>query len=92
MTTRIIGLDEARRNLSDMVNGLDQGQRRYLLSSRGKPRAVLMSVSDYMRTILKQKRATIVAEIQLEAKEKGLDKLDQADIEMEIRAVRRKLK
>lgn len=90
MTTRIVGLDEARRNLSAIVNGIEAGERRYLLSSRGRPRAVLMSVADYMRTILKQKKATIVAEIQLEAAEKGLNRLKPSEIEREIRAVRKK--
>lgn len=89
MTTQIIGLDQARRQLSDLVNGLDRSRLRYLLSSRGRPKAVLMSVSDYLMTILRQKRAAIVAEIQLEAKTKGLDKLTPAAIAREIRAARR---
>ena len=88
MTTQIIGLDQARRRLSGLVNGIERGKSRYLLSSRGRPKAVLMSVSDYLMTILRQKRATIVAEIQLEAKAKGLDKLTTGQIQREVRAVR----
>ena len=89
MTTQIIGLDQARRQLSDIVHGLDRGRLRYLLSSRGRQKAVLMSVSDYLMTILRHKRAAIVAEIQLEAKTKGLDKLAAGEIQREIRAARR---
>lgn len=88
MTTQIIGLDQARQRLSGIVNGLDRSQLRYLVSSRGKPKAVLMSISDYLMTILKQKRAAIVVELQLEAKSKGLDKLTQKEIQREIRATR----
>ena len=88
MTTQIIGLDQARRRLSGLVNGIERGKSRYLLSSRGRPKAVLMSVSDYLMTILRQKRATIVAEIQLEAKAKDLDKLTTGQIQREVRAVR----
>lgn len=89
MTTRIIGLDQARRELSGMVNGMDRGHFRYLLSARGRPKAVLMSVSDFMMTVLRQKRATIVAELQLDAKAKGSDKLSEDEIQDEIRAARR---
>ena len=89
MTTQIVGLDEARRQLSSMINGLDKNQRRYLLSARGRPRAVLMSISDYQKTILGRRRSPFVAEIQLEAKTKGLDNLALGDIQREIRAARR---
>jgi prevent-host-death family protein len=89
MTTQVIGLDQARQRLSGIVNGLDRGQLRYLVSSRGKPKAVLMSISDFLRTILRQKRAAIVVELQLEAKAKGLDKAAPREIQREIRAARR---
>lgn len=89
MTTQIIGLDQARQRLSGIVDGLDRSQLRYLVSSRGKPKAVLMSVSDYLTTILRHKRATILVELQLEAKSKGLDKVTQREIQREIRAARR---
>ena len=89
MTTQIIGLDQARQRLSGIVNGLDRNQLRYLVSSRGKPKAVLMSVSDYLMTILSKKRAAIVVELQLESKSKGLDKVAPNEIQREIRAVRR---
>ena len=89
MTTQIIGLDQARQRLSGLVNGLDRSQLRYLVSSRGKPKAILMGISDYLTTILQQKRAAIVVELQLEAKAKGLDKLTSRELQREIRAARR---
>lgn len=89
MTTQIIGLDQARQRLSGIVNGLDRSQLRYLVSSRGRPKAVLMSISDYLTTILKQKRASVVVELQLEAKAKGLDKVTSNEILREIRTARR---
>lgn len=89
MTTHIIGLDQARQRLSGLVNGLDRSRLRYLVSSRGRPKAVLMSISDFLTTILRQKRAAIVIEIQLEAKSKGLDKATPGEIQREIRAARR---
>ena len=89
MTTQIIGLDQARQQLSGIVNSLDRNQLRYFVSSRGRPKAVLMSISDYLTTILRQKRASVVVELQLEAKTKGLDKITSKGILREIRTARR---
>ena len=89
MTTQIIGLDQARQQLSGLINGLDRSQLRYLVSSRGRPKAVLMSISDYLMTILRQKRASVVVELQLESKAKDLDKITSKEISREIRAARR---
>lgn len=89
MTTQIIGLDQARQQLSGLVNSLDRGQLRYFVSSRGRPKAVLMSISDYLMTILRQKRASVVVELQLESKSKGLDKITPREIQREIRTARR---
>lgn len=89
MTIHMIGLDQARQRLSGLVNGLDRSRLRYLVSSRGRPKAVLMGVSDYLTTILRRKRAAVVVELQLEARSKGLDKLAPKEIQREIRAARR---
>jgi prevent-host-death family protein len=89
MTTQIIGLDQARHHLSGLVNSLDRSQIRYLVSSRGRPKAVLMSISDYLMTILRQKRASVVIKLQLKSKSKGLDKVSSKEILREICAARR---
>ena len=89
MTTQIIGLDQARQQLSGLVNSLERSQLRYFVSSRGRPKAVLMSISDYLMTILRQKRASVVVELQLESKFKGLDKITPREIQREIRTARR---
>ena len=86
---RIIGLDEARKNLSKIVQEATIGKTRYLLSTRGKPKAVVIGVEDYLRNVLKRDRLSVVVEIQLEAKARGLDKLTMREIDKEIRAARR---
>ena len=86
---RIIGLDEARKNLSKIVQEATIGKTRFLLSTRGKPRAVVIRVEDYLRNVLKRDRLSVIAEIQLEAKSRGLDKLTKQEIDKEIRAARR---
>lgn len=86
---RIIGLDEARKNLSKIVQEATTGKTRYLLGTRGKPKAVLIGVEDYLRNVLKRDRLSVIAEIQLEAKAKGFDKLTMREIDQEIRAARK---
>ena len=86
---RIIGLDEARKNLSKIIQEATSGKTRYLLSTRGKPKAVVIGVEDYLRNVLKRDRLNVIAEIQLEAKAKGLNKLTMREIDKEIRAARR---
>ncbi len=86
---RVIGLDEARKNLSKILREADVGKTRYLLSMRGKPRAVVIGIEDYLRNVLKRDRLSVIAEIQLEAKASGLDKLTMREIDKEIRAARK---
>jgi len=74
---------------SGLVNGLDRSQLRYFVSSRGRPKPVLMSISDYPTTILRQKQADVVVELQLEAKAKCLDRIPSKEISREIRTTRR---
>jgi len=86
---RVIGLDEARKNLSKIVQEADVGKTRHLLSMRGKPRAVVIGIEDYLRNVLKRDRLSVIAEIQIEAKARGLDKLTLREIDKEIRAARK---
>lgn len=88
---RLIGLDEARKNLSKVVQNATAGKARYLLSTRGKPRAVVIGVDDYLRNVLKRDRLSVITEIQIEAKAKGLDKLTMGEIDKEVRAARKEL-
>jgi len=86
---RVIGLDEARKNLSKIVQEANVGKTRYLLSMRGKPRAVVMGIEDYLRNVLKRDRLSVIAEIQLDAKARGLVKLTMREIDKEIRVARK---
>lgn len=88
---RIIGLDEARKNLSKIVQEAHEGKTRFLLSTRGKPQAIVIGVEDYIRNVLKRDRLSVIAEIQLEAKSRDLDKLTMREINKEIRAARKEV-
>ena len=87
---RVVGLDEARKNLSKIVEEANIKKTRYLLSTRGKPKAVVIGVEDYLGNVLKRDRLSVIAEIQLEAKARGLDKLTTREINKEIRGARKK--
>jgi prevent-host-death family protein len=88
MTLTMVGLDQARKELSRIVKKAKKANMRFLVSERGKPQAVVIGIDDFLKTVLKKERASVVAEIQLEAKEKGLDKIGTKEIEREIKAHR----
>lgn len=88
MTLTMIGLDQARKELSRMIKQAKKTNTRFLVSERGKPQAVVIGIDDFLKNVLKNERASVIAEIQLEAKEKGLDKMGTREIDREIKAYR----
>jgi prevent-host-death family protein len=59
-----ISIGQVKRDISELVNRVAYGGERIVLTSRGKPKAVLVSMSDYEH-ILAQRKAhfTMVSEI-----------------------------
>jgi prevent-host-death family protein len=51
-----VAIGQVKRDLSDLVNRVAYGGERILLTSRGKPKAALVSIEDYER--LEQERAS----------------------------------
>lgn len=49
-----VSIGQVKRDISDLVNRVAYGREQIILTSRGKPKAVLISVEDYER--LRQKR------------------------------------
>ena len=89
MTLTMMGLDQARKELSRLVREAKKTNIRFLLSERGKPQAVVLGIDDFLKNVLKKERLSVIAEIQLEAKEKGLDKMTMKEIDREIKAYRK---
>ncbi len=89
MTLTMIGLDQARKELSRIIKQAKKTNTRFLVSERGKPQAVVIGIDDFLKNVLKKERASVIAEIQLEAKEKGLDKMGTREIDREIKAYRK---
>lgn len=48
MTTQV-SIGQVKRDISDLVNRVAYGGERIVLTSRGKPKAVLVSLDDYSR-------------------------------------------
>jgi prevent-host-death family protein len=51
-----VAIGQVKRDLSDLVNRVAYGGERILLTSRGKPKAALVSIEDYQR--LEQERVS----------------------------------
>ena len=85
--TKLITALEARTQLGRLLSRVASQKERYLINRRGRPTAVILSVEDYLRNIVKTPE--ILVEIQREAVLKKKDKLTLEDIDREIGAYRR---
>jgi len=88
--TQLIDALSARTRFGELMQKAEKDNLRFLVSRRGKPKVVILSVADYLQNIIKQPE--IIARIQLSAKEAGLDKMTDKEINAEISAVRQKAK
>lgn len=84
--TKLIDALEARTHFGEVMEEAEKGNARFLVSRRGKPKVMILSVTDYLKNVVKED--TILAQIQLTAKELGLDKMTEDEIEAEITASR----
>ncbi len=87
--TKIIPALTARTQLGQILQRVTNRQERFIISRRGEASAVIMSVEDYLRNIVKTPEA--LASLQEEARRKGLDKLSMDDIDVEVAASRKGL-
>lgn len=86
--TKLIDALTARTRFGELLDEIDREQTRVVVSRRGKAKVVIMSVSDYLRNIVKQPE--LLAKIQVSAQKAGLDKISDAEIDAEIAAYRSK--
>ena len=56
MTQTHVSIGQVKRDISDLVNRVAYGGERIILTSRGKPKAAIVSMEDYWR--LEQDRVT----------------------------------
>jgi len=85
-TVKSIEALEARVHFGSVMTEVERSNTRFLVSKRGKPKMVMLSINDYMENVLKGDK--LLTEIQLKASESGLDKITGEEIETEIIAYR----
>lgn len=85
--TELINALSARTHFGEIMERVDKQNVRFLVNRRGKPKAVILGVEDYLKNIIKEPQ--ILASIQLDAQAAGLNKMSDKDIEAEIKGYRR---
>jgi len=85
--TKLVDALSARIHFGEMMEEAEKEKTRFLVSRRGKPKVVILSVEDYLNNVIKQPK--ILTTIQLSAQKAGLDKMTNEEIEVEISSYRR---
>lgn len=62
MAEIVVSIGQVKRNISELVNRVAYGGDRVLLTSRGKPKAALISIADYERLKRQDNEAQAVEE------------------------------
>ena len=79
----------ARTQLGQILERVKKNQDRFLISKKGEATAVILSVEDYLKNIIKQ--PDVLTKLQKQAKKAGTNKLSLEDIDAEIKAFRKGL-
>ena len=53
-----VSIGQVKRDISELVNRVSYAGERIILTSRGKPKAALISMEDYERLLTSESRAT----------------------------------
>src|SRR6266478_5853960 len=84
----VISALRARSSFGKLLNRVDKESRSLVIEKRGTPRAILVSIPDYVR--LAAPEPDILRAIGEESKRKGTDNLSSRQIERVIKAARAK--
>ncbi len=84
----VVSALRARTNFGNLLRRVEDERRSLVIEKRGTPRAVLLSIRDYVR--LAAPEPEVLRIIGAESKAKGTDRLSSQQIDRVIRAVRTK--
>lgn len=87
MNNIIVTALNARTNFGKLLRRVEDEGRSLVIEKRGSPRAVLLSLRDYVR--LSVPEPEVLRAIGMESKQKGTDKLSPAQIDKIIKAARK---
>jgi prevent-host-death family protein len=76
----------ARTQLGQILERVSQKKDRFLISKRGKAKAVILGVEDYLKNVVKQ--PAVLTRLQEQAEKTGTNKLTLEEIDQEIKAFR----
>ncbi len=85
--TKIIDALSFRTHLGAIMKETEKKNIRYLVSRRGKPKLIILSVEDYLRNIVGEDE--LLVKIQTGAKTLGLEQMTGEDIDEEIQTYRK---
>ena len=85
--TKLIDALSARTRFGELMKRAEKENIRFLVSRRGKPKVVVLSVEDYLQNIVKESR--LLTEIQHESRGAGLNQLSNKEIQAEISSFRK---
>lgn len=89
-TGNVVSALSARSNFGQLLNRLDKETGSILIEKRGTPRAILLSIRDYVK--LAAPEPEILRIIGEGSKRRGTDRITMKEIDREIQAVRAKRK
>lgn len=84
---KLIDALSARTRFGELMKRAEEDNTRFLVSRRGKPTVVILSVSDFLSNIIQ--KPSIMAEIQSDAVKAGLNQMTDKEIDAEIEACRK---
>ena len=87
-TTIVVSALHARTNFGRLLRRIEQERRSLIIEKRGAPKAILLSIADYVR--LAAPEPEVLKAIGEESKRKGTDKLSSRQIDGVIKAARAK--
>jgi prevent-host-death family protein len=84
--TIVVSALRARANFGKLLRRVEDEHRSLVIEKRGTPKAVLLSIRDYVR--LAAPEPEVLRAIGEESRRKGTDKLTSREIDQEIKAAR----
>lgn len=84
--TIVVSALYARANFGKLLNRVEDEHRSHVIEKRGTPKAVLLSIRDYVR--LAAPEPEVLRALGEESRRKGLDKLSSRQIDQVIKVAR----
>jgi prevent-host-death family protein len=85
--TLLIDALTARTRFGEIMEKAANEQTRFVVSRRGKAKVIIMSVEEYLRSVVKT--PDVLVKLHNDARKAGMDKISDEEIDAEIKAHRK---